>query len=105
VSRFQFVADHQSTYSVKWLCQVIGIARLSFSKWLAGAEARAARLADDEALDGRGGDFRGQCDGRVVQRLPQARDPRRSARLARPGHRPPRGLRLDRPLLSATREN
>ncbi|GII98956.1 helix-turn-helix protein [Sediminihabitans luteus] len=53
MSRFQFVADHQSTYSVKRLCQVLEIARSSFYKWLAAAPARAARLADDEALAAR----------------------------------------------------
>ncbi len=53
MSRFQFVADHQSTYSVKRLCQVLGIARSSFHKWVAAAPARAARAADDEALAAR----------------------------------------------------
>ncbi|WP_203676597.1 IS3 family transposase [Cellulomonas phragmiteti] len=53
VSRFQFVAEHQSTYGVKRLCQVIGVARSSFYKWLAAAPARAARAADDQALASR----------------------------------------------------
>jgi hypothetical protein len=35
VSRFQFVADHQTTFEVKRLCQVVQIARSSFYKWLA----------------------------------------------------------------------
>ncbi|GEL93696.1 transposase [Cellulomonas composti] len=50
MSRFQFVADHQATFEVKRLCQVLGIARSSFYKWLAAAPARAARAADDEVL-------------------------------------------------------
>jgi transposase InsO family protein len=50
VSRFQFVADHRDTFEVKWLCVVVEIARSSFYAWLAGAGARAARAAADEAL-------------------------------------------------------
>lgn len=50
MSRFQFAAYHRDTFEVKRLCQVIGIARSSFYKWLAAAPARAARAADDEAL-------------------------------------------------------
>ena len=50
MSRFQFVADHRDTYEVKRLCQVVEIARSSFYAWLAGAPARAARAAADQAL-------------------------------------------------------
>jgi transposase InsO family protein len=50
VSRFQFVADHRDAFEVKWLCEVVEIARSSFYAWLAGAECRAARQAADEAL-------------------------------------------------------
>lgn len=50
MSRFQLVADHQSTFEVKRLCQVVQIARSSFYNWLAGAPARAARCSADEAL-------------------------------------------------------
>jgi len=53
VSRFQFVADHQNTFEVKWLCEVIDVARSSFYAWLAGAGARVARTAADQALEAR----------------------------------------------------
>jgi transposase InsO family protein len=48
VSRFQFVADHRDAFEVKWLCAVVEIARSSFYAWLAGADARAARVGADE---------------------------------------------------------
>ena len=50
MSRFQFVADHLHTFEVKWLCAVVEVARSSFYAWLAGADARAAKAAADEAL-------------------------------------------------------
>lgn len=50
MSRFQFVADHRDAFEVKWLCQVMQIARSSFYAWLAGAQGRAERQAADEAL-------------------------------------------------------
>lgn len=50
MSRFQFVADHLHAFEVKWLCAVVEVARSSFYAWLAGADARAARAAADEAL-------------------------------------------------------
>ncbi|MFI5877688.1 IS3 family transposase [Streptomyces sp. NPDC051445] len=49
-SRFQFVDDHRSTYEVKRLCQVLDVNRSSYYKWLAGAEARAARQHQDRIL-------------------------------------------------------
>ncbi|PVU83238.1 hypothetical protein DDP54_09815 [Cellulomonas sp. WB94] len=53
MSRFQFVADHQSTFEVKRLCQVVQVARSSFYKWLSAAPARAARQTADAALAAR----------------------------------------------------
>jgi transposase InsO family protein len=53
VSRFQFVADHSDAFEVKWLCAVVEVARSSFYAWLAGADARAARAAANEALAAR----------------------------------------------------
>ncbi|WP_406165992.1 IS3 family transposase [Streptomyces canus] len=50
ISRFQFVDDHRNTYEVKRLCQVLDVNRSSYYKWLAGAEARAARQHKDRVL-------------------------------------------------------
>lgn len=50
ISRFQFVDDHRDTYEVKRLCQVLDVNRSSYYKWLAGAEARAARQHKDQVL-------------------------------------------------------
>jgi transposase InsO family protein len=50
VSRFQFVADHRNTFEVKWLCEVVEIARSSFYAGDNAAQTRAARVAADEAL-------------------------------------------------------
>jgi hypothetical protein len=53
VSRFQFVADHRDTFEVKWLCQIVEVARSSFYAWLAAADSRAAKTAADEDLEAR----------------------------------------------------
>jgi len=50
VSRFQFVADHRDTFEVKRLCHSVGVGRSSFYAWVAGAQARDQRQADDDAL-------------------------------------------------------
>ena len=50
MTRFQFVADHQTRYGVKRLCTVLKIARSSFYYWRATAPDRAARYASDAAL-------------------------------------------------------
>ncbi|MET8170244.1 IS3 family transposase [Streptomyces sp. NPDC005329] len=50
ISRFQFVDDHRNTYEVKRLCQVLDVNRSSYYKWLAGAEARAARQRQERIL-------------------------------------------------------
>ncbi|MCX4571728.1 IS3 family transposase [Streptomyces sp. NBC_01571] len=50
ISRFQFVDDHRDTYEVKRLCHVLDVNRSSYYKWLAGAEARAARQHKDRIL-------------------------------------------------------
>ncbi|MFI2511528.1 IS3 family transposase [Streptomyces sp. NPDC018972] len=49
-SRFQFVDDHRDAYEVKRLCEVLEVNRSSYYKWLAGAEARAARRREDRLL-------------------------------------------------------
>ena len=50
MSRFQFVADHRDTFEVKRLCQGVEVRRSSSYAWIAGADARAQRQADDDAF-------------------------------------------------------
>ena len=50
MSRFQFVADHQDTFEVKRLCQLVEISRSSYYAWCAGASGRARRARDDQGL-------------------------------------------------------
>lgn len=50
MNRFQFVADHQHTYEVKRLCELIEVERSSFYAWQAAAAARQARAAADAQL-------------------------------------------------------
>jgi transposase InsO family protein len=45
-----FVDDYRDAYGVKRLCQVLGVNRSSYYKWLDGAEARAARERADLQL-------------------------------------------------------
>jgi transposase InsO family protein len=53
VNRFQFVADHQDTFEVKRLCQIVEINRSSFYAWQNAAPTRAERAAADAELLGR----------------------------------------------------
>lgn len=53
MTRFQFVADHQDTFEVKRMCQLMEIERSSFYRWLDAAAARAARAESDAALAAR----------------------------------------------------
>jgi transposase InsO family protein len=50
VSRFQFVADHQHTFEVKRLCQLVEVSRSSFYAWQQAAAGRARRAAADAEL-------------------------------------------------------
>ncbi len=50
ISRFQFVEDHRDAFGVKRLCQVLGVNRSGYYKWLTGRQARAARQRDDQRL-------------------------------------------------------
>lgn len=50
MSRFQFVADHQATFEVKRLCELVEVERSSFYAWQNAAPARAARAAADAEL-------------------------------------------------------
>ena len=51
MSRFQFVADHRNTFEVKWLCEVVEIARSSFYAWLNAAATRAAKTVVAAAVE------------------------------------------------------
>ena len=53
MNRFQFVADHQDTFEVKRLCELVEIGRSSFYAWLKGIPARQQRAADDAQLAAR----------------------------------------------------
>ena len=50
MNRFQFVADHQDTFEVKRLCEIVEINRSSFYAWQAAAQTRQQRAAADAAL-------------------------------------------------------
>lgn len=50
VSRFQFIDDYRATYPVKWLCDILEVARSSYYAWVAGKPTRAARRRADLAL-------------------------------------------------------
>jgi transposase InsO family protein len=50
VSRFQFVVDHQHTFEVKRLCELVQVERSSFYAWKAAASTREARAAADAKL-------------------------------------------------------
>ncbi|MEU9033229.1 hypothetical protein AB0D46_38175 [Streptomyces sp. NPDC048383] len=44
--------DHRATHEVKRLCQILDVNRSSYYKWLAGAEARAARKQPPNSRQG-----------------------------------------------------
>ncbi len=50
MSRFQFVAEHQDTFEVKRLCELVEIERSSYYARKAGAPASEARAAADAQL-------------------------------------------------------
>ncbi|MEW1583689.1 IS3 family transposase, partial [Streptomyces microflavus] len=78
-SRFQFVDDHRATYEVKRLCQVLGVNRSSYYKWLAGAEARAGRTREDLVLAEKIREVHGESGGAYGS-------PRVTAELREKGH-------------------
>ena len=53
MNRFQFVADHQTTYQVKRLCQVMWLSRSAFYAWQKAAPARQQREQADAQLAAR----------------------------------------------------
>ncbi|GEM_PF-2536396 len=50
MSRFQFVADHQHTFEVKRLCQIVEVSRSSFYAWVKAGPAPVERARDDWQL-------------------------------------------------------
>jgi len=50
VSRFQFVEEYRSTFTVKRLCELVEIERSSYYAWRAAAPARQARADADAEL-------------------------------------------------------
>lgn len=48
--RYRFISEHAEAYKVKRLCRVLGVHRSGYTRWAAGAERRAARMAEDAAL-------------------------------------------------------
>ena len=53
MNRFQFVADHQTTYQVKRLCQVLELSRSAFYAWQKALPARQQRAEADALLAAR----------------------------------------------------
>ena len=110
MNRFQFVADHQDTFEVKRLCELVEIDRSSFYAWLkaqpgtsaAGRRRCAARRADP-GRPRRRQHLRGAADHRRAQRRrarPRAGQPQAGrAGDARARHRrlpaPPQGPHHD----------
>ena len=50
MTRFRFVDDMRTTYSVKRLCEVLKINRSSYDKWKKTATTRSKRLLSDAVL-------------------------------------------------------
>lgn len=76
-SRFQFVDDHCGAFGVKRLCRMLHVLRPGFYRWLAGADARAARAQADAELAERIAEIHRESDGtygvpRVTAELKEA---------------------------------
>ncbi|MER5347482.1 IS3 family transposase [Streptomyces mirabilis] len=48
--RWDFVSAHAEVFGVQRLCRVLQVSRSGYYRWLAGAEARDARRAEDQTL-------------------------------------------------------
>ncbi|MFF0220526.1 IS3 family transposase [Streptomyces vinaceus] len=48
--RWTFISVHRADFGVQRICRVLRVSRSGFYRWLAGAEARSVRRADDDAL-------------------------------------------------------
>ncbi|WP_333490282.1 IS3 family transposase [Glycomyces luteolus] len=53
VSRFQFVDEYRHEFSVKRLCETLGVSRQGYYQWQGRAPARAAKAASDAAATSR----------------------------------------------------
>ena len=47
---WDFISAHAETFGIKRICRVLEVSRSGYYRWIAGAEARAARQADEDAL-------------------------------------------------------
>lgn len=47
---WDFISAHAETFGVKRICRVLEVSRSGYYRWIAGAEARAARQAEEDAL-------------------------------------------------------
>lgn len=48
--RWDFISAHRADFGVQRICRVLEVSRSGYYRWLAGAEARRARRAADDAL-------------------------------------------------------
>ncbi|MET8411258.1 IS3 family transposase [Streptomyces sp. NPDC005195] len=48
--RWDFISAHRADFGVQRICRVLEVSRSGYYRWLAGAEARQARRAVDDAL-------------------------------------------------------
>jgi putative transposase len=51
-AKFTFISAHGSTYSIRLLCAVLGVARSWFHDWQAGAQTRTAENLAEADLVG-----------------------------------------------------
>ena len=49
-AKLAFISAHMSTYSIRLLCAVLGVARSWFHDWQAGAQARSAQSRTEADL-------------------------------------------------------
>jgi transposase InsO family protein len=47
---WDFVSAHAQMFGIKRICRVLEVSRSGYYRWIAGAEVRAARQADEDAL-------------------------------------------------------
>ncbi|MEV6841527.1 IS3 family transposase [Streptomyces sp. NPDC051133] len=62
-SRFQFVEDHRGAFGVNRQCRMLQVSRPGFYRWLAGADARAARARADTERAERIAEIHTESDG------------------------------------------